>query len=250
MAVLEILGLRKHYALGAHAVRALDGVSLSLAAGSLTAMVGRSGCGKTTLLRLIAGLDEPSGGHIRRRGARDGDTARRPVGMVFQEPRLMPWLTVAENVRLALHAERDEDAVRAVIDDALALVGLTAFRDARPEQLSGGMAQRAAVARALAIGADVILMDEPFGALDAFTRRTLQRELVRIWLAKRPTILFVTHDVEEAAILAERVLVMEHGRIVDDLAVDRPHPRDPVDPQLLRLRERILARVTGESVPA
>jgi sulfonate transport system ATP-binding protein len=247
--VLELLGLRKHYAVAGREVRALDGVSLALAAGSLTAIVGRSGCGKTTLLRLIAGLDQPTAGRIRRAGAESAG-GRRPVGMVFQEPRLMSWLTVTENLRLALGARQDTAATGPIIDDALALVGLAAFRDARPDQLSGGMAQRAAVARALALGADVVLMDEPFGALDAFTRRILQRELVRIWLAKRPTILFVTHDVEEAAILAERVLVMDQGRIVEDLVVDRPHPRDPVDPHLLSLRERILARVTGEPVPA
>ncbi|MBL8838869.1 MAG: ABC transporter ATP-binding protein [Alphaproteobacteria bacterium] len=242
--MLEVAGLRKVYDVAGRTVAALDGVTLALPGGSFTAVVGRSGCGKTTLLRLLAGLEDPTGGAIRRSSDRG-----EPIGVVFQEPRLMPWLTVNDNVALGVAGRLEERAAAERVGSALALVGLGAFAAARPDQLSGGMAQRVAVARALAIGAEIVLMDEPFGALDAFTRRTLQRELVEIWRAKRPTILFVTHDVEEAALLAERVLVMEAGRLIDDVAVDRPHPRSPIDPALLAVRERVLAAVTGAPEP-
>lgn len=245
--MLEVAGLRKVYAVAGRPVAALDGVTLALPAGSFTAIVGRSGCGKTTMLRLLAGLETPSGGTIR--GAADRGT---PIGVVFQEARLMPWLSVHDNVALGVDGRLDPAEASRRVAAALDLVGLGAFAAARPDQLSGGMAQRVAVARALAVGADVVLMDEPFGALDAFTRRALQRELVEIWRARRPTILFVTHDVEEATLLAERILVMEAGRLIDDVAVARPHPRNPLDPPLLAVRERVLAAVTGErqTVPA
>jgi sulfonate transport system ATP-binding protein len=237
--MLEVGALRKTYEVAGRRLAALDGVTLTMPGGSFTAVVGRSGCGKTTLLRVLAGLEQPSAGTMRRSSDRG-----EPIGVVFQEPRLMPWLSVADNVALGV-ARLGREAAAARVDAAVALVGLTAFRGARPGQLSGGMAQRVAVARALALGAEIVLMDEPFGALDAFTRRALQRELVEIWRARRPTILFVTHDVEEATLLAERILVMEAGRLIDDVAIEAPHPRSPVDPALLAVRERVLARVTG-----
>ncbi len=238
--MLEVGALRKVYDLADRRLAALDGVTLAMPGGSFTAVVGRSGCGKTTLLRVLAGLEQPSAGTMRRSADRG-----EPIGVVFQEPRLMPWLTVVDNVALGVAGRLDRREAAARVDAAIALVGLSGFRAARPGQLSGGMAQRVAVARALAIGAEIVLMDEPFGALDAFTRRTLQRELVDIWRARRPTILFVTHDVEEATLLAERILVMEAGRLIDDVAIDVPHPRNPIDTILLAVRERVLARVTG-----
>jgi len=226
--MLELRGVVRRYALSGRSIIALDGIDLSLAAGSFTAVVGRSGCGKTTLLRLIARLEQPDAGTLHW----DGPTPPR-AGYVFQEPRLMPWLSVARNVALT--------AAEADVADALAAVGLAGFADALPAQLSGGMAQRVAVARALAQRTGLILMDEPFGALDAFTRSQLQDDLVRLWQERQPAILFVTHDIEEACRLAERVIVLEAGRLVAEHRIDLPHPRDALDPEVQAARAAVLA---------
>jgi len=247
LAGFELSDITKRYALGEGAVLAIDRLSLSCRPGEFVALVGRSGCGKTTLLRTVAGLEQPDGGAMR--WGTEGRRAR--AGMVFQEPRLMPWLTVRQNVGFGLLDEPDRARVDATVARLLALVELGAFADALPHQLSGGMAQRAALARALALDPDVLLMDEPFGALDAFTRRALQRELVELWLSgasvdegRRRTVLFVTHDVEEAVLLAERVLVMRQGRLVAEVAVPLAHPRRPEDLRVVQLRERLIDTIT------
>lgn len=234
--MLELRAVTRRYRLGGRSITALAGIDLALAPGSFTAVVGRSGCGKTTLLRLIAGLERPDGGTLRWQGG-----ARPRVGYVFQEPRLMPWLSVARNVSLT--------APGADVADALAAVGLGGFAAALPAQLSGGMAQRVSVARALAQRTGLILMDEPFSALDAFTRGQLQDDLVRLWHERRPAILFVTHDIEEACRLAERVIVLEGGRIAAERAIDLAHPRDPLDPALQAARAAILAALGARPVP-
>jgi sulfonate transport system ATP-binding protein len=227
--MLELNQVTRRYSVRGRAVAALSDLSLALPAGSLTAVVGRSGCGKTTLLRLIAGLERPDAGALRW----DGGASPR-VGYVFQEPRLMPWLSVARNVALTAAPGAD-------IAGALAAVGLAAFAEALPAQLSGGMAQRVSVARALAQQAGLILMDEPFSALDAFTRAQLQDDLVSLWQEKRAAILFVTHDIEEACRLAQRIVVLREGRLHATHVIALPYPRDALDPRLQAARASVLA---------
>jgi ABC-type nitrate/sulfonate/bicarbonate transport system ATPase subunit len=241
MPYLEVKGIEKAFCLDGKALTALAGVSLSVEAGAAAAVVGPSGCGKTTLLRLIAGLDVPSAGSVFLKGQPVAGPSRA-CGLVFQEPRLFPWLTVAENAAFGLRGVpgrvRTERAAA-----ALDLVGLTAFAAAYPDQLSGGMAQRAALARALAPAPELLLLDEPFAALDALTRSRLQGELVRLWQTTGATLLLVTHDIEEAVFLASQVVVLtaRPGRVKEVVAIDLPYPRDRTAPAFAALRRRILA---------
>jgi sulfonate transport system ATP-binding protein len=206
--------------------RALAGVSLTLHRGEIVAVLGGSGCGKSTLLRLVAGLDRPTSGSI----ALDGvviDEPHREIGVVFQEPRLLPWLTVRDNAGFLVNdlprAER-----RARVDEALARVGLAEKAGVWPRELSGGQAQRVAIARALVARPDVLLMDEPFSALDAFTRADLQSHVLDLWAERKPTLIVVTHDVEEAVRMADRVIVMQPhpGRVFADIRIATPRPRE------------------------
>lgn len=221
-------------------VAALHGISLEVARGEIVSLVGTSGCGKSTLLRIVGGLDFPSLGQV----WIDDEAVRAPrpeIGIVFQEPRLMPWLTVADNVKFGLEGLprtlRDELAA-----EAIHKVGLEAFAGALPKQLSGGMAQRVAIARALVTRPQILLLDEPFSALDAFTRTKLQEHLLAIWAETRPTMLFVTHDVEEALALSDRVIVMrgQPGRIHRGYAIGLDRPRQRGSAQFQTLKERIL----------
>jgi sulfonate transport system ATP-binding protein len=207
-------------------VRALDAVSLDVEPGEIVAVIGGSGCGKSTLLRAVSGLDAPTQGAV----ALDGAKITRPhekIGIIFQEPRLLPWLTVAGNVGFGIEgrpkAERDKR-----VAFALARVGLTDKADVWPRELSGGQAQRVAIARALVPRPEVLLLDEPFSALDAFTRVDLQNHLLKLWAELKPTLVLVTHDVEEAISLADRIVVMRPrpGRVADEIEIDLPRPRD------------------------
>ncbi|WP_082613264.1 ABC transporter ATP-binding protein [Bosea sp. Root483D1] len=242
--MLELSGIGRRYRVGAEDVIALADVDIAFPSGSLTTLVGRSGCGKTTLLRILAGLEQPSEGEIRRS---DGRPAR--IGVVFQEARLMPWLDVSANVGFGLRGRVPRATAQERCAAAIGLVGLSAFAAAMPAQLSGGMAQRVAIARALVQEPDLLLLDEPFAALDAFTRRAMQNELVAIWQRRRPTIVFVTHDVEEAVLLGERALEMQAGRIVGREEIALPYPRDPTDPDVNLHRRRILARLMATPAP-
>jgi NitT/TauT family transport system ATP-binding protein len=209
-------------------VRALDGINLTVQAGEFVAIVGPSGCGKSTALRLIAGLDPVTRGSVSIAGQtpRDG---RDRVGMVFQKATLLHWLTIEQNVLLPVRVRKgrpepsDIASARALLD----MVGLGQFAGKHPLELSGGMQQRAAICRALIQDPDILLMDEPFGALDAMTREDMCLELLRIWDARRKTILFVTHSIPEAVLLADRVVVMtpRPGRIADVVPVGLPRPR-------------------------
>lgn len=233
---LMIRQLRKRYG----GVPVLGGIDLQVAAGEIVAVVGPSGCGKSTLLRLLAGLDTRYQGEVR-----VGDLLvcgpNPAVGMVFQEPRLFPWLSVADNVAFGLTDRRSERA-RDLVQETLAIVGLAEFADALPKHLSGGMAQRTALARALVTEPQVLLLDEPFSALDAFTRLRLQDHLLAAWSRYRPTLLLVTHDLDEAAYLADRVVLLSErpSRVQDVRAVLLPRPRDRRDPALADLRARLL----------
>jgi NitT/TauT family transport system ATP-binding protein len=208
---------------------ALTGVSLTIPAGAFVALVGRSGVGKSTLLRVIGGLLRPTTGVVRLQGE-DPRLSAAPIGVVFQRDNLMPWRTVAENVRLPLDlASGKWQVASGEVNEALALVGLEEYGDSYPAQLSGGMAQRVAIARALVHRPALLLLDEPFGALDALTRERMAQELLGIWQAHPVTVLMVTHSIGEAVLLADEVLVMNDrpGRITDRFTIDLPRPRSP-----------------------
>ena len=235
--------------------RALEPTDFAVADNDFVTILGPSGCGKSTLLRLIAGLDRPSTGRIMLDGARvSAPGADR--GMVFQSYTLFPWLTVADNVAFGL---REKGVAReqrdAVVREWLGRIGLTGFEHHYPKQLSGGMQQRTAIARALANDPAILLLDEPFGALDNQTRALMQELLLGIWERERKTVLFVTHDIEEAIFLASRVIVMtaRPGRIKADVAIDLPHPRHytiKTSPEFSALKARLTEEIRVEAVLA
>ena len=222
-------------------VRALKNASLTVAAGELVSLVGPSGCGKSTLLRLVAGLDTPDSGDLYAGGSRitAPDASR---GLVFQDPNLFPWLSVRRNIESGLVARGLLRQRRHEVDEFMRLVGLEAFADSYPHHLSGGMAQRVALARALVNHPQVLLLDEPLGALDAFTRMRMQDEVLRLWQSRGTTMLLVTHDIDEAIYMSDRIVMMtpRPGRIEQILDVTLPRPRHRNDPQFLNLRARIL----------
>jgi sulfonate transport system ATP-binding protein len=215
-------------------------------------VLGASGCGKSTLLRLVAGLDSDYRGHISVDGERVRDTSLER-GIVFQDHRLFPWLTASQNILAALrNAPLSTQQKREAVAEHVALVGLEGFEHAYPHQLSGGMAQRVAIARGLVNRPRVLLLDEPFGALDALTRGRLQNELQRIWQHERITMILVTHDVDEAIYLGDRVVTMapRPGRVKRIAHVDLPRPRERSDARFVRLREQILADFSDQPAPA
>jgi ABC-type nitrate/sulfonate/bicarbonate transport system ATPase subunit len=220
---------------------ALKDVSFSVAAGELVSLIGQSGCGKSTLLRLIAGLAVPTSGELWMGDERvTGPSARR--GLVFQDPSLFPWLTVRRNIQAGLVARGVLQEKRREVDEFVRLVGLEGFADSFPHHLSGGMAQRAALARALINHPMVLLLDEPLGALDAFTRMRLQDEVLRLWETRGTTILLVTHDIDEAIYMSDRILIMTSrpGQIEQCLDVPLERPRQRNSSEFLNLRIEIL----------
>jgi ABC-type nitrate/sulfonate/bicarbonate transport system ATPase subunit len=244
--LLAIRAVSKSYRANGGALEVLRRLDFTVGTGEFTTIVGASGCGKSTLLRLVIGLDGDYEGDILiddRRVEEPG--ADRSI--VFQDHRLFPWLTVEQNVALGIEASEPDRARRARrVTEYIELVGLSGFERAYPHQLSGGMAQRAAIARALVTEPKVLLLDEPLGALDSLTRAYLQEELLRIWRERRVTVLMVTHDVEEAVYLSDQVIVLEPrpGRIRGIVAVDLPHPRDRTGSALLALKGRVLHQLT------
>jgi ABC-type nitrate/sulfonate/bicarbonate transport system ATPase subunit len=222
-------------------VHALHDVSLAVAAGEMVSLVGPSGCGKSTLLRMIAGLETPDSGELSVGGQTiGGPSADR--GLVFQDPNLFPWLTIRRNVQSGLVARGVLKEKQHEVEEFLELVGLSAFANAFPHQLSGGMAQRAALARALINHPKVLLLDEPLGALDAFTRMRMQDEVLRIWRARGTTMVLVTHDIDEAIYMSDRIVIMtpRPGRVERVIDVDLPRPRGRDDAAFLAMRARIL----------
>jgi sulfonate transport system ATP-binding protein len=238
MAEYRIADLRKTYRVGGAEVPVLRGLNLECENGSFTVIVGRSGCGKTTLLRILAGLESSDSGSVLTSG-------RGRTGMVFQEPRLMPWLSVYDNVAFGVRTSE-----RAKIMELIQAVKLNGFEDARPSQLSGGMQHRAALARALALEPDVLLMDEPFAALDFFTRMSMQNLLLELYLRTKVTVVFVTHSIDEALLLGRRVVILDGGVAAENFDLRGiPYPRDLSQPDLAALRRQILKRLVG-SQPA
>jgi NitT/TauT family transport system ATP-binding protein len=243
LAAVSAREVTKAFGHGPNAVVALDRLGLEVRTGELVCLVGASGCGKSTLLNLMAGLDEPTGGTVKV----DGRAA-----LMFQEAALFPWLTVSANVELALRLKPGKKLGRkqrrARADDLLRAVHLEGFGDRRPHELSGGMRQRVAMARAFAQDADILLMDEPFGALDAMTRDLLHDELERLWADRCFTVVFVTHNVREAARLADRIVLLSSrpGRVVDEFKVDIERPRRIDSPEVSSLAAKITDRLREE----
>ena len=238
---LHVRAVSKSYAIEGEPLAVLRNVSFEVAPGEFVSVVGASGCGKSTLLRLIIGLDTNYDGEIALGSRRiAGPGAER--GLVFQEHRLFPWLTVRQNVVLGLQS-LDAKEADARADESLSLVGLSGFANAHPHQLSGGMAQRAAIARALVTRPDILLLDEPLGALNSLTRSHLQNELLRIWERERVTMIMVTHDVEEAVYLSDKIIVMEPrpGRIKSIVPVDLERPRRRAAPEFAGIKEQVFA---------
>jgi ABC-type nitrate/sulfonate/bicarbonate transport system ATPase subunit len=243
-ASLRIDGVSKNFPAADNAnlqVPALAGTTITVEAGQFLSLIGPSGCGKSTLLRLIAGLDTPNTGELRVGSELiAGPSAER--GLVFQDPNLFPWLTVRKNIRSGLIARGVRQEKAEEVEEYMRLVGLESFANAYPHHLSGGMAQRAALARALINHPKVLLLDEPLGALDAVTRMRMQDEVLRLWQARRTTILLVTHDIDEAIYMSDRIAIMtpRPGKIERIIDVTLPRPRQRNSPEFLGLRGDIL----------
>ncbi|MET8153056.1 ABC transporter ATP-binding protein [Actinoplanes sp. NPDC049668] len=240
-AVVRIDDVSKRYGTGSNALLALDRVSLTVAKGEFVCLLGASGCGKSTLLSLVAGLDKISGGTL--------DIGGRHVSLMFQEAALFPWLSVSGNVELPMRLRgvgRAERRKRA--EELLEVVRLKGFGHKRPHELSGGMRQRVALARALAQNADILLMDEPFGALDAMTRDILHDELERIWREQQLTVLFVTHNVREAVRLGDRVILLSSrpGRVIEEFPIEHERPRRIDSPEVSAQAGEITDRLRAE----
>jgi NitT/TauT family transport system ATP-binding protein len=240
---------------GRRTVQAVEDVTGKVSVGEFVSIVGPSGCGKSTLLAIVAGLDNATGGSISVGGA-TVDGPRRDIGLVFQEDSTLPWRSALRNVTFGMEVAgvpRGERMRRAT--DMLNMVGLAEFAEERPARLSGGMRQRLAIARTLAMRPSVLLMDEPFGALDAQTRAMMQENLLRLWAEFKITVIFVTHDVDEAIFLADRVLIMSAapGRIIEDVTVPLPRPRNAeisTDPEFVKLKRHFLQVIRAESLKA
>jgi len=238
---ISIRGVQKVFRTGGQEVAALKDIDLEIAPGEFVCLLGPSGCGKSTLLNAVAGFSLPTGGAIDIQGA----PVKEPGpdrGMVFQEYALFPWMTVEQNIAFGLQIKgQPKAAIREKVDQLLTLLHLHDFRKRHPKDLSGGMRQRVAIARVLALDSPIMLMDEPFGALDALTRRNLQDELLRLWTELKKTILFVTHSIEESLYLADRTVVMTYrpGTIKRDLRITLPRPRDVASAEFNALKKEL-----------
>ncbi len=238
---IVVQGVNKIFSTGERELVALKDINLEIPHGQFTCLLGPSGCGKSTLLNAVAGFALPTSGRI----TVDGKLVTEPGpdrGMVFQEYALFPWMTVEDNIGFGLQIKGvSGPEIKRKVDDLLAMLSLSDFRARFPKDLSGGMRQRVAIARVLALDSPILLMDEPFGALDALTRRNLQDELLRIWAELKKTILFVTHSIEEAIYLADRIVVMTYrpGTVKRDIIVELPRERDPASPEFNALKREL-----------
>ena len=244
--ILEIRDLHKEFYIKGQKFEVLSGVNLEVKRGEMIAIVGASGCGKSTMLKLITTLESISSGEI----LLDGEVVKGPspkCSMIFQEARLFPWLTVRQNIEFVIPASVPKEKKAEMVDYYIKLVGLSDFVNAVPNQLSGGMQQRVSIARALATRPELLLLDEPFGALDAFTRMTMQQEVLRIWEQDKTTMIIVTHDIDEAIYLSNRVVIMgkNPGVVKKIVPVELPFPRDRTDSEFLKIRGEIMKEFLG-----
>ncbi len=252
--MLQITGVSKTYGYGADAQLALSPLDLSIRPGEFVSLLGASGCGKTTLLNILAGFEKPTTGRVVLNGQPVREPGRQRM-MFFQDSTeaLFPWLTVEENIEFGLRIARmPADQRAAIVDNFLTMVGLANDRKKYPSQLSGGMRQRVQVARALAIDPDILLMDEPFAALDALTKRHMQKELLVIWQRTGKTIVFVTHDIAESIMLSDRIVVMTRGvgvQRIREIPVDLPRPRNPGQPAFGKLFDQIEGLLSHDGEP-
>ncbi|MBU5485729.1 ABC transporter ATP-binding protein [Clostridium sp. MSJ-11] len=231
--------LSKDYIVNGKSHRVLEGINLNIESNMITIILGKSGCGKTTLLRLLAKLEEATLGNIS--FYRDEVQVKPKIGMVFQENRLMPWLTVRENITFYLKKGNNE-----IEDKFLKLMKLEKFSEAYPSQLSGGMAHRVSIARALAYEPDIMLMDEPFAALDYFTRSNLQGEIINLYEETKKGIVFVTHNVDEAILLGHRIIILDKGKVIKDYRIEESYPRNLSLNNLIYIKEDILETLSKD----
>ena len=245
---IQISKVSKIFSSGESEVIALDDINLDIKPGEFICLLGPSGCGKSTLLNAVAGFSSPTAGSI----LVDGEPVQKPGpdrGMVFQEYALFPWMTVEKNIAFGLEIKKlPKSQIKEKVSALLAMLNLQDFRDRYPKDLSGGMRQRVAIARVLALDSPIMLMDEPFGALDSLTRRSLQDELLRIWTEFKKTILFVTHSIDESIYLADRIVVMTYrpGKIKKDVSVTMPRPRDPISAAFNEIKKELSLLVMEE----
>lgn len=242
--VLNIEHLNKDYEVDGASVHVSDDVNLDVREGEFISIVGPSGCGKSTLLRIIAGLDKATSGKVENRGRKIQGISRN-IGMIFQEPRLFPWLSIRDNVAFCFsirQKRREKKRIDELVDYYLRLVGLSDFAKAYPNQLSGGMKQRASIARALIENPEILLLDEPFSALDAFTRMSMQKELLRIWEKEKKTMILVTHDIDEAIFLSDRIIVLSErpSTIQKIIEVKSERPRDRSSYDFMEIRRQVM----------
>lgn len=238
IAGISIRRLKKTYRVAGSEKQVLNGMDLELDAGEITVILGRSGCGKTTCLRIVAGLEAYDGGEVAFE-----KTVR--TGIVFQEPRLMPWLNVRKNIVFGLKKQEIDEAH---VEELIQMTGLAGFEEAYPSQLSGGMQQRAALARALAYRASYLLMDEPFAALDHFTRQSMQQELLRIHQETSMGVLFVTHSIEEALILGDKIVILDQGKTAKQYEIrNQPYPRDLLSEDMIEIQRNIIKTIKGDN---
>lgn len=238
--LLKISHVNKRYVIKRNVFEVLSDVNLDVQEGEFITIVGTSGCGKSTLLKLIVGLETASGGQV----LFEGNEVREPsekCGIVYQEPRLFPWSNVVQNIAFGIPKTIDAQEKKRRVSEHIALVGLNEFEYALPKQLSGGMQQRASIARALVADPELLLLDEPFGALDALTRIQMQREILRIWEAEKRTMILVTHDIDEAIFLGDRVMVMSKrpGTNQEIIPVNLPRPRNRTSDSFQKIRKKI-----------
>lgn len=244
--VLKINNVYKKYEIDNEFVDILDDIELDIKEGEFISIVGSSGCGKSTLLRLISGLERPTQGEI----LVEDEVVDRPkeqCGIAFQESRLFPWKNVKDNIAFGIKKKLSKEERNKLVDEHIKLVDLVGFEKAKPKQLSGGMQQRVSIARALVSDPKILLLDEPFGALDAFTRINMQNELLKIWDVKKKTMVLVTHDIDEAIFLSDRIVILSErpGKIKEIIDVDLPRPRDRSNSTFLDIRRKILISFLG-----
>lgn len=238
---LELKQVSKTFQLENSEVQALKNITIDIKKSEFISIVGASGCGKSTLLKMIIGLEEVTGGEIIINEGEAVSSKDIQIGMAFQEARLFPWLSVEKNIEFGITSNHNKDERKKLINDMIALVGLNGFEKALPKQLSGGMQQRVSIARALVDSPDILLLDEPFGALDALTRINMQTEILNVWEKEKKTMILVTHDIDEAIYLSDRIIVLSSrpGEIKDIITVDTARPRDRSSIEFIKIRQRI-----------